>query len=236
MTATHTASSATRNGVPRSTAAAPVSGPVAGRTRRQRQLPWIGAGMLLIVSSTIGFALWTTSQNERTPILIASHDLTAGTTLAAGHVEVSTIALDPGITIPTSGDYESMLGATLTTDLPAGTPLLPSHLQVTGITIPDGHALVGATLGPGATPTLNLAPGTPVHVVATSPTADDGGVIATATVWADEPLIGATGGQRFITLLVNETDSARVADVANGGGLRLIQLPDTPGGTEGEGT
>ena len=197
-----------------------------GRTRRQRQLPWIGAGLLLILSSTIGFALWTTSQNQRTPILIVTSDLPAGTTLQPGHVQIASIATDPGITLPTTDQYEAMIGDTLAVNLPAGTPLTHGHLTDPHTPIPDGTALVGVTLAPGAYPSSNLTLGDTVDIIATTPNDNQATTITTATIWADQPHTGTGAGQRFLTLLVTHDTAAHVADVANGGGLRLIQRPN----------
>jgi hypothetical protein len=205
--------------------APPVPGRPTGQSTRQRQLPWIGAGLLLIITSTLGFALWTTSQNQRTPILIATADLAAGTVLTAQHVDIATVNADPGVTLPTRDEFEAMIGATLHTDIAAGTLLTSSYLSATDTAIPDGHRLVGVTLLPGGYPATDLVAGDTVDIVSTSPTSDDGPTITIATIWATEPLVGTSEPRRFITLLLPEAHAATVADVANGGGLRLIQRP-----------
>ena len=71
----------------------------AGVTRRRRQTPWIALGVLLMAGSILGFALWSAAQSTRTPVLVAAHDIDAGSILVESDLAVASIAADADVAL-----------------------------------------------------------------------------------------------------------------------------------------
>lgn len=216
------------------------SAPVGGRpASRQRQLPWLALGLLLVVMSILGFALWTVQQAERVPVVVAAHPLAAGHRIERGDLQVVSVGADAGLAVLGAGEIDQVIGSTARGPIPAGTPLSPALVVGAADLVPPGQAVVGAALVPGELPVSTLLAGDRVLLVATSPpgTASGSGVdgevsraidLGSAVVWSIEPLDGSGRPELFVSLLVENGVAAAVADAEAGNRLRLILIGSGP--------
>jgi Flp pilus assembly protein CpaB len=144
--------------------ATPSSTPAASRLRRLREpLPLIGIALVLV--AFIGYLAVYSSTTHRTPVLVTTRALAAGTVLHASDLRTVEIAGDGSLIAglePESG-VDQVVGQRLAAGLPAGTPLPRSALAARApatsamtLAVPALHALGGA-----------LQPGDRVTVLAT---------------------------------------------------------------------
>ena len=196
------------------------SGPGRGASTRQRRLPWVALGVLLLVMSTLGFALWSIGQAARTPVLVAGAPIEAGAEIQRD--DLILVAVGPTPVSPSSAATSSTRwwARSPAAPSPAGTPLSPALVVSPAELVPAGQAVVGASLAPGEYPTSALRAGDRVRLIATG--LDEEMFLAEASVWAVEPLVNTVSQELFVSLLVDEADAAVVADAAADEGLHLV--------------
>lgn len=199
--------------------------PVAtGLPPRTIRTPWIVLGVLVMAGSALGFGLWASSLDERTPALVAARTIDAGSVVTAEDVREADVS-GTGVAFVPADRASVVLGRVATSDIPEGALLHPEAFSdVLGID--EGNAVVGVALQPGAVPTPQLRVGDRVNVVAvggTDPSAPKG-VLATAQVFAVEILDDSTR-TAVVSLEVPAGDSAPVAEAAGDDRLRLVLLP-----------
>ncbi len=92
------------------------------RGRLVRPLPLIG--VLLVVIALAGYWSVYSATTHRTPVLVAAHDLQAGSILRASDVRVAELAGDAGTmaSLIPERELETVLGRELATAVPQGTP------------------------------------------------------------------------------------------------------------------
>jgi Flp pilus assembly protein CpaB len=142
------------------------SAPPTGVPSRARRLlaPIPLAGMALVLVALVGFLAVYSSTTNRTPVLVASHDLAAGAVLHPGDLRVAELAGDRRVLdgLVPERDLGAVLGKRLAGSLPAGSPLaqaaVADQAAQTAFTleVPTARALAGA-----------LQPGDRVTVLAT---------------------------------------------------------------------
>lgn len=197
-----------------------------GTSRRSKQLPWVALGALLVTGSMLGFALWTVSQGERTPAIVAARDIDAGDVIETADLAVVSIGADPGAVLLDASDGGLIVGEIARGPIPAGTPLSSGLVTQVGA-VPDGEAVLGASLSPGEYPTGQLRAGDQVRLIETldglaTQNGDVPQVVANATVWSVEELLTSNEPRLFVSLLVDETDVPLVANLESQGRLRLV--------------
>ncbi len=201
----------------------------AGRRRRQ-QLPWIALGVLIIVMSMLGFALWTVNQAARTPVLVAGRSIEAGQPVTSDDLVLVSVGADQGLAVLQAGQEEAIVGRVARGPIPVGTPLSTSLVVGQAEAVPVGQAVVGALLSPGQYPSSSLQAGDRVRLIRTAsvsaaPSDEEAAsaAVGEATIWAVEPL---DDGRRllFVSLLVPEEGAEATADVAAADRLRLVLL------------
>jgi hypothetical protein len=205
--------------------AGPVNVRVSGG-QRQRRLPWIALGVLLLVMSILGFALWSVAQASRTPAFVADTDIQAGDTITRDDLTLVNVGADAGLAMLGSGDEDLIVGRVARGPIPAGTPLSAALVVSASEAVPGGQAVVGAQLAPGEYPTPDIQSGDRVRVIRTAsqigveaePEVD----LGTALVWSVEPLESSSQQELFISLTVDEEMAATVASSAAEDRLRLI--------------
>ncbi|MEM9131812.1 MAG: SAF domain-containing protein [Actinomycetota bacterium] len=213
---------------PRRAAPGPTTVVGSGRRRRQ-QLPWIALGVLIIVMSMLGFALWTVNQSARTPVLVAGRGIAAGETIADTDLVLVSVGADQGLTVLQAGQEDAIVGLVARGPIPAGTPLSPSLVVGPAEAVPAGQAVVGALLSPGQYPSSSIQAGDRVRLIRTAAalTVDDGddasAAVGEAMIWAVEPIDDGRR-QLFVSLLVPEEAAEAAADVAAADRLRLVLL------------
>lgn len=199
-----------------------------GGTAKHRQLPWVALGVLLVVMSMLGFALWSIQQAARTPVLVAGNAIAAGETIQRADLVVVSVGADSGLQLLRSGQEEVVVGRVARGPIPAGTPLSQALVVSASEAVPVGWAVVGAALEPGEYPTSSIRAGDRVLLVRTTSSAliDEQAVteIGEAVLWTVEPFPNSGRGELFVSLLVRETEAAEVANVAAEARLRLLLL------------
>ncbi len=207
-----------------------------GVTRRRRQAPWAALGVLMIAGSMLGFALWSSSQSTRRPIVVAAGPIDAGAVVTEFDLRVASVAIDGDVAALAADDAHLIVGDIARGPIPAGTPL-SIEMVTSGAAVPDDHVVVGAALSPGEYPTSALRAGDRVEVVATggglggtivnatpgeAPTGTTAATVSTATIWTVEALHSSSEPRLFVSLLVHERDAAAVADLLDQQRVRLV--------------
>lgn len=196
---------------------------------RQRQLPWVALGVLLIVMSMLGFALWSIQQAARTPVLVAATAIEAGDVIGRGDLTLVSVGADSGLQLLESGQEDLVVGRVARGPIPAGTPLSVALVVSAAEAVPPGWAVVGAALEPGGFPSSAIRAGDRVALIGTaqgSTVAEAGAVseLGEAVVWTVEPLAATGRGELFVSLLVAEDLAPEASNVAAQGRLRLLLL------------
>ncbi len=195
---------------------------------RQRQLPWVALGLLLLVMSMLGFALWSVQQAKRTPVLVAGVAIEAGTEIERGDLILVSVGADSGLELLQAGQEDLVVGRVARGPIPIGTPLSLALVVSASEAVPAGLAVVGAALVPGEYPTSSLRAGDRVRLIRTTPINGPGGEgevieVGVATVWTVEPLLSSSQ-ELFVSLLVPDQESASIAEVVAQGQLRLVLI------------
>jgi len=180
----------------------------------------------LLVMSMLGFALWSTQQAARTPVLVAGENIAAGQEISRNDLVLVSVGADAGLELLEAGQEDLVVGRVARGPVPKGTPLSPALVVSASDAVPFGLAVVGAALFPGEYPTSALRAGDRVRLVSTgaSGDGDDAGVVdlGSATIWTVEPLIASGRGELFVSLLVGDSEAAGIAGVAASEELRLV--------------
>jgi Flp pilus assembly protein CpaB len=150
--------------------APPASPAHSGAKRALSPLPLIGVA-LIVLALIIDLGVLASSSN-RTPVLVATHALPAGTVLSASDLRTGQIAGEPSIigSLLPAGENQKVLGQRLSSAVPAGAPvpggalagsqsssaslvLSVPEFDVTGSTLqPGDRVTVLATFGAGSGP------------------------------------------------------------------------------------
>lgn len=140
------------------------------RRRLLQPLPLVGS--LLVVAALAGYWSVYSATTDRTPVLVAAHDLQAGTVVRPPDLRTAELAGDSATmsALVSEEELETVLGRTVTTPVPQGAPLTQASVPAAGsgpaaftLVVPSLHALGGA-----------LRPGDRVSVLATFETGSGG--------------------------------------------------------------
>lgn len=189
-------------------------------------------GLMLVVGAGIAAAVLASALTERTLVLAADRDLPAGHPLTPG--DLRAVELPGGIgvaTIPVD-DQALVIGMETRGPVPGGTVLNVGLFGEQGSAVPDGMAVVGAALEPGAAPGPALRAGDRVHVLAVAGgigglDGDEGGaaeLVTTGSIWSVERPDGGLGGQVVVSVLVPIETETSVAQAAADARLRLALI------------
>ncbi|MDT8916033.1 hypothetical protein [Amycolatopsis sp. PS_44_ISF1] len=127
------------------------------------------AGVLLVVLCVGGAVWWTTSGQDRVPMLALAKPVALGHVLTQDDLRGIDVSAAPGVALIPAGQASGVLGRPMATSLGAGALLTPDALG--GAAIPEpGRAVVAVGVRPGQFPP-ELAAGAPVTVVVTAATA-----------------------------------------------------------------
>ena len=188
-------------------------------------------GVLLVVMSMLGFALWSIQQGSRTPVLVAANTIDAGDVIERGDVILVSVGADAGLEVLEGGQEDLVVGRVARGPIPAGTPLSSALVVSAAEAVPAGWAVVGAALEPGGYPSSALRAGDRVSMVQTVRTAPaepgeagSAAELGEAVVWTVEPLPSSGRGELFVSLLVRQDQAPEVSNVSAEARLRLILL------------
>lgn len=174
----------------------------ATKAKPKQRVPAMVLGLLLVVGAGVGVALWSSAQSERSPVLITANDLEAGDTVAASDLRVAWVAVDDAVVTMPDTAQAGVVGSTVLSAVPAGSLVGPTMFGSEASLVPDGMALVGATLDTGRYPSSGLRVGDRVVLVHTT---TDGPVrLGEADVFAVTSMVDSLSGDLFVSLLVGE--------------------------------
>ena len=106
--------------------------PEPGAPSRRKLQPLPLAGVLLVLIALIGYWGVYSASTKRTPVLVTTHPLAAGTVLSSGDLRTAELAGDSSVlaSIVPGRELAQTVGRRLSTALPAGMPLPSSALAV----------------------------------------------------------------------------------------------------------
>jgi hypothetical protein len=211
--ATSQATRAERPGVPLG------NGLRAGAAPRQRNVPWMVLGVILVVGGALLFAALAASLSGRQSVLAMARSVPAGQVVTEADLAEVRMASDGGLRAIAAADRHTVVGQTAALDLIEGTLVTRDHLGA-GSGPGPGKAVIGVALEPGQVPSSELAPGDRVQVLdtGTAPVAGQRSqprVLAGARVseveWVDT---GASSGEAVVSLVVEEVEAPAIAAAA----------------------
>jgi hypothetical protein len=195
---------------------APTNGLRAGTVQRQRNVPWMVLGVILVIGGALVFAAVAVSLGGRQSVLAMAGPVPAGQVVRdADLVEVS-MASDGGLRAIAASDRDTVVGQTAALDLIEGTLVTRDHLGA-GSGPGEGKAVIGLALEPGQVPSSELAPGDRVDVLDTGTAPASGQrseprVLAGARVSEVERVeTGASTGDVVVSLVVDDVQAPDIA-------------------------
>jgi SAF domain len=199
---------------------------------RRVQLPYLGLGILLMVVGAIVFGMWGTPSTATRPVVVAAHDIAAGSVIGRDDLRTARVSVDGDVSVIDAAQLDSVVGKRAATSIPSGGLLAAGSVRE-GPALATGEAIVSVLLAPGAAPVPDLQLGDHIAVVAaaTSKTGSSGtpGVLATAEVVAVTPVRQGTAvsGSVSVSLRVPTSAAAGIADAAAGQRVSLVLIaPD----------
>ncbi len=208
-------------------------------TPRERRVPWIVLGVLIVVGSGLAFAFWASQVGDRVEALVLARSVGAGDQIEPSDLAVVRVGADTDLpTIPPQR-RDDLAGRVATADLDAGT-LLTESLLVDDTTLGSDHALVGLTIEQGELPMADLRAGATLLVVKT-PTEAAAAELAGVTppvVWVGEVFSttafddGVEGPAVYLSLRVRTSEAPSVAAAVAQDRVRLVLVSsaaDVPG-------
>jgi len=204
---------------PREQPKQPSAPPGSGGTRRKLQpLPIVGAVLVLI--AFLGYVGVYSASTKRTPVLVTTHALAAGTVLSSGDLRTAELAGESSVlaSIVPEHDLTQAVGRRLSTALPAGMPLPSGALaaqqsQTSAMTlaVPE-FDVSGATLQAGDSVTVLATFGAGSGGATTRPVARDLQILSIGEV---PPNADASTTTVPVTLAVTNPSIASSLALAN---------------------
>lgn len=203
---------------------APASAPVA----RRRQVPWIVAGVVLVVGCALAFGLASVRVAGGEEVLAVARAVPAGQVLQAGDLRAVRVSPASGLQPVLAGAKASMVGR------PAAVALVPGTLLTAGdVGAAPGAAgtdTVAMALKAGAFPPA-LGAGAQVEVVPVAAGGSGAGAPVSglaapvqAVVIGVEAAPSGSSADSVVTLQVDPSAAAEVAQLAAAGQAVLVQL------------
>jgi SAF domain len=197
--------------------------------RRQR-LPELAVGVVLVVGCALAALLLAAGDRDRTPVVALSSDVSRGDVVTADDLTTVYVESDSSIATTPAGDRDVLVGLAALSDLPSGALVTPDQLAQPVEVLDAGAGTVGVSLEAGQLPSLRLAPGDEVAVVAggdagtgrsSGSVVDSGDVVAVEELTAD----AQQGGQRrwWVAIRASEDEAEALAGaVAGGARVQLV--------------
>jgi hypothetical protein len=135
-------------------------------SRRRRRLPEMVVGVLLVAGFALAAVVLATSGRDRSPVLALADDVSRGEVINESHLSTVHVGSDSTLAAVAGGDEASVVGRAALTDLSAGTLVTHEQLGEPVEVLDRGAGVVGLSLEAGQLPSLDLAPGDRVSVVA----------------------------------------------------------------------
>ncbi|WP_240437690.1 SAF domain-containing protein [Sciscionella marina] len=192
-------------------------GPVRTRVARRR-VPHLVLGLLLVVVCVGGAVWWSTSTQDRVPVLAIARPVTVGHVLERADLRSTEISAAAGVATVPAAHAGEVLGRPMATSLGPGALITPD--SVGAAAIPGaGQSVVAVGLKPGAYPP-ELAAGAPVSVVVTNPatgstsTGDSDQQASVGSMWPATVVGRAAAGDDQTTVISLQLASATATELA----------------------
>lgn len=193
------------------------------RSRRRPTLTALGLLSTLLCGAGVYWAVQVS--NERVAVVGVARDVAYGQTITAQDLTQIEIPADSGLSAVSWAQGSSVVGKRAATDLLAGS-LVQQKAYTDGDLVPAGKSLVGVTVKPSQSPTMELQPRDVVGLVVI--TSDTSGSQAAADdpeeIPAEVMAVGAvqSGGARTVDVTVGADVAAKVAALSAAGRLALV--------------
>ncbi|GLY68752.1 hypothetical protein Atai01_53710 [Amycolatopsis taiwanensis] len=186
--------------------------------------------MLLVVLCVGGAVWWTTSTQDRVPVLALARPVPVGHVLTSADLRSIDVSTAPGVALIPAEQAASVLGRPMATSLGRGALLTPDAVGAPAIPV-AGRAVVAVGVKPGQFPP-ELAAGCPVTAVVTAST---GTGASSSSAQGHEPgtswratVVGVSAGgadqTTVVSLDLDATSASQVAQVP-AGQLALVMQP-----------
>jgi hypothetical protein len=200
--------------------------------QRRRQVPWIVAGVLLVVGCALAFGVASVRASHGEDVLSLARSVPAGRVVQPGDLRVVKVTPTAGLDPVPAVSESSTVGRPAAVALVAGTLLTPADL---GTPSGGNGDVVAVALKPGAYPP-SLGPGGRVDVVpvvggsssGSTPVSGQSGSIGAVVLSVDATPAGSSA-DAVVTLQVNPADADEVAALAAAGQIALVELPSGSG-------
>ena len=200
--------------------------------QRRRQVPWIVAGVLLVVGCALAFGVASVRASHGEQVLAVARSVPAGHVVQPGDLRVVKVTPTAGLDPVPAVSESSTVGRPAAVALVAGTLLTPADLGT-----PSGGSgdVVAVALKAGAYPP-SLGPGGRVDVVpvvggsssGSAPVSGQSGSIRAVVLSVDATPAGSSA-DAVVSLQVNPADADEVAALAAAGQIALVELPSGSG-------
>ena len=205
--------------------------PASAAVGRRRQVPWIVAGVVLVVGCALAFGLASLRVAGGEEVLDVAQAVPAGQVLQAGDLRVVRVSPASGLQPVLAGAEASMVGRPVAVALVPGTLLTAADVGA-GPGATGGTDTVAMALKAGAFPP-SLGAGAQVEVVpvattgsgATAPSLTGPTAPVQAVVVGVEAAPTGSSADSVITLQVDPSAAAEVAQLGAAGQAVLVQVP-----------
>jgi hypothetical protein len=200
----------------------------AGDSKPKRPL-LVGSGVLLAgLCVLVGAALFG-ANGQRRSLVTTSRAIPAGTVVTADMLRVERLENSVQLAGVPGAQLGLLVGKTAIVPIAANSLVLAESLG-SAQQPPVGFVLVGAVFEAGEYPIRDLRYGDRVDLVNTpnEGSADDGGVLAVASVWASSGDVQGGSSRRTFTLAVRSTDEVAVAQGIARRELRMTLVSGNP--------
>lgn len=193
------------------------------QNRRRPMLTALGLLSILLCGAGVYWAVHASS--ERVAVVGVARDVAYGQTITAQDLVQVEIPVHSGLSAVSWAQGPSVIGKRAATDLLAGS-LIQQKAYTEDDLVPAGQSLVGVTVKPNQSPTMELRPRDLVGLVviqdanSSSGAAADGPEQIPAEVMAIGPV--QSGGARTVDVTVDEKLAAKVASLSAAGQLALV--------------
>lgn len=196
----------------------------------RRRLPELVLGIFLVAGCALAAVLLAAAGRERTPALALADNIQRGDIIDESDLNTIYIGSDSDLAYVSPADMDLLVNHAARSDLPAGALVTPDQFVDPAAVLGPGQATIGLSLESGQLPSLNLAPGDRVTVVAGGGTASanqaeivaDGATVESVTEISDQ------AGQQprwWVSLVTSEAEATALAMAnANNARVQLVMV------------
>lgn len=194
----------------------------------------LGGALAVLFAAALGGWVFTTSTSTIS-IMVMARDVEAGEVVTATDLRAVEVGHFADARAVQPHQQELVVGLAARGPLAEGTVINTDLLVARSQVIPDGMAVVGAELEPGAAPAGAFEPGDRVALLGTQRVSsvtdeapDEADLLTEGSLWAIERPEGSYSGRVVVAFLVPEESQGRVAQAAADGRLRIALVGEQP--------